>query len=155
VDLVVEAFAAMPGRRLVVAGDGPEMARVRAAAGGAANIEFRGRVPQAELVSLMQAARGFVFAAEEDFGIAMVEAQACGTPLIVYGRGGARDIVAPGTGVLFPEQSAASIAEAVARFEAAPVDPAACRANAERFSRPAFRRGIRALVEREMGNRRA
>ena len=155
VELVVEAFARSPDRRLVVAGDGTEMARVRAAARGAPNIEFRGRVPQAELVSLMQAARAFVFAAEEDFGIAMVEAQACGTPLVVYGAGGARDIVADRTGVLFAEQTADSILAALERFEAAPADPAACRANAERFSRAAFRTGIRGVVEREMGRRGA
>jgi len=140
IDLVAEAFRRMPDKRLVIAGDGPEMARVREAAGGAANIEIKGRVPQDELVRLLQTARAFVFAAEEDFGIAMVEAQACGTPLITYGRGGAADIVLDGqTGVLFPEQSADSIIAAVTRFESLAIAPEDCRANAERFSRTAFR----------------
>jgi glycosyltransferase involved in cell wall biosynthesis len=147
VDLVAAAFRGMPERRLVIAGDGPEMARVCAAAGGASNIEIRGRVPQAELVALLRAARAFVFAAEEDFGIGMVEAQACGTPLIAYGRGGAADIVHDGeTGVLFPRQDAASLTEAVRRFETLRIAPAACRANAERFSRAAFRASMLALI---------
>jgi glycosyltransferase involved in cell wall biosynthesis len=147
IDLVAAAFAAMPDRRLVIAGDGPEMPRVRAAAAGAPNIEIRGRVPQAELVALLQAARAFVFAAEEDFGIAMVEAQACGTPLICYGRGGATDIVQEGrTGVLFATQDAAAIRDAVLRFERLAIDPAACRANAERFSRTAFRANLLAAL---------
>lgn len=140
IDLVAEAFRAMPDKRLIIAGDGPEMPRVRAAAAGAPNIEILGRVPQDKLVSLLQSARAFVFAAEEDFGIAMVEAQACGTPLIVYGRGGARDIAVDGqTGVFFGAQTAPAIIDAVARFEAAAITPEACRANAERFSRAAFR----------------
>jgi glycosyltransferase involved in cell wall biosynthesis len=147
VDLVAEAFAAMPDKRLVVVGDGPELARIRAAVAGAANIEFKGRVAQHELVALLQSARAFVFAAEEDFGIGMVEAQACGTPLIAYGRGGATDIVREGeTGVLFPRQTAASLRDAVACFEAMPLRAEACAANAARFSRAAFRDQMRALV---------
>ena len=75
---------------------------MRAAAGDARNILIRGRVAHAELVATLQAARAFVYAAEEDFGIGMVEAQACGTPLLSYARGGAADIVTDGeTGVLF------------------------------------------------------
>jgi glycosyltransferase involved in cell wall biosynthesis len=140
VDLIAEAFRAMPDRRLVIIGDGPEMGRVREAAGDAPNIEIRGRVSRTDLVAALQEARAFVFAAEEDFGIGMVEAQACGTPLIAYGRGGAADIVTDGRhGVLFPEQSVEAIAAAIRRFEALSIDPAACRANAERFSEEAFR----------------
>lgn len=147
VDLIAAAFRAMPHRRLVIAGDGPEMARVQAAAAGAPNIEIRGRIPQVELVALLQSARAFVFAAEEDFGIGMVEAQACGTPLIAYGRGGATDIVKDGeTGVLFPAQTPESVVAAVERFERLEIRPDACRANAGRFSRAAFRDGILAAV---------
>ena len=152
VELVVEAFRRMPGRRLVVVGDGPSEPQVRDAAAGAPNIELRGRVGQAELVALTQSARAVLCAAEEDFGIAMVEAQACGTPLIAFGRGGARDIVRTGatpTGLLFAEQSPEAIIAAVERFEA--LSPAisaeACRANALRFSEEAFRTAIRTHVE--------
>lgn len=147
VDLVAEAFRAMPDRELIIVGDGPEMARVKRAAGDARNILIRGRVPHHELVALLQAARAFVYAAEEDFGIGMVEAQACGTPLIAYARGGAADIVADGaTGVLFPAQTAAAIIEAVQRFETLSIAPEACRANAERFSEAAFRAKLREAI---------
>jgi glycosyltransferase involved in cell wall biosynthesis len=147
IDLIADAFRQMPNRPLIIAGDGPEMARVRAAAGDAPNIRILGRVPQAELVRLLADARAFVFAAEEDFGIGMVEAQACGTPLIAFARGGAADIIRPDvTGVLFPEQSAAGIVEAVTRFESLQISPEACRANAERFSQAAFRDRILGVV---------
>jgi glycosyltransferase involved in cell wall biosynthesis len=150
VELVVEAFRRMPGRRLVVTGDGPSEPLVRAAA-GAPNIELRGRVPQAELVALTQTARAVMCAAEEDFGIAMVEAQACGTPLIAFGRGGARDIVQTGeapTGLLFDQQTPEAIMAAVERFEVLDpaISPETCRANALRFSEEAFREAIRAHV---------
>ena len=149
IDLVAEAFRRMPDRKLVIIGDGPEMPRVREAAGDAPNINIRGRVPRAELVAALQSARGFVFAAEEDFGIGMVEAQSCGTPLIAYGRGGAADIVQDGvTGVLFPEQSADSIVAAITRFETLAVPPEACRNNAERFSEAAFRERMMEAVRR-------
>jgi glycosyltransferase involved in cell wall biosynthesis len=140
VDLIAAAFRAMPDRQLIIAGDGAEMPRVRAAAGGAPNIAFRGRVPQRELVALLQSARAFVFAAEEDFGIGMVEAQACGTPLIALRRGGAADILREDeTGVFFERQTAEDIAAAVRRFETLTISPIACRANAERFSEAMFR----------------
>ncbi|MCO6417851.1 glycosyltransferase [Siccirubricoccus sp. KC 17139] len=148
VELVAEAFRRMPHRKLIITGDGPNLALVQAAASGASNIELRGHVAQAELVSLIQTAKAFVFAAEEDFGIGMVEAQAAGAPLIAFGRGGAKDIVRPETGVLFPEQSADSIIEAVQAFEAgAPIAAEACRENALRFSAENFRRAIAAHVQ--------
>lgn len=154
VELVAEAFRRMPGRRLLIVGDGPNMPEVRRAAAGAPNIEILGRVETPELVRLTQAARAAVFAAEEDFGIATVEAQACGTPVIAFGKGGACDIVRPGeTGLLFPEQTAESLAAAVEAFEAAPpgrFDPEACRRNAERFSRARFRDAMKDLVDRRL-----
>jgi glycosyltransferase involved in cell wall biosynthesis len=152
IELVAEAFRALPDQRLIVVGDGPSAPLVRAAAAGAPNIELRGRVPQAELVALLQGARAFVFPAEEDFGIGMVEAQACGTPLIAFARGGAEDIATPETGLLFPEQSAEAIRAAVRAFLAreAAFRPEACRANALRFSIPRFREGLAAAVARAM-----
>jgi glycosyltransferase involved in cell wall biosynthesis len=162
VDLVVEAFRAMPDRRLIVVGAGSEADKIRKLASGAANITLRPPVPQAELVSLLQQARAFVFAAEEDFGIGLVEAQACGTPLIAYGRGGARDIVsgadgAAPTGVLFDRQDAAAIIEAVERFEAlpSPITPDQCRANAMRFSHATFHTAMRAVVDQALSQDRA
>jgi len=155
VPLIVAAFAAMPGRRLVVAGDGPEMERVRAVAGP--NVTLLGHVDAATLVDRMQRARAFVFAAEEDFGITPVEAQACGTPVIAYGRGGSLETVRGGgdparrTGLFFEQQTEDSIIDAVERFEAAGAGryaPRACRAHAETFSPEVFRRALRESVER-------
>ncbi len=153
VDLIAAAFAAMPHRRLVIVGDGPEHETVIDAARRAPNIAFRGAVGHDDLVGLMQSARALVVAAEEDFGITMVEAQACGTPVISYGRGGALDIILSGphaapTGLLFEEQSTGSIIEAVERFESLDpgISPQACRANAMRFSIGVFRERLRDLV---------
>ncbi|WP_258002197.1 glycosyltransferase family 4 protein [Burkholderia sp. WAC0059] len=152
VPLVVEAFAQMPARRLVVIGDGPDFARAQAAAGP--NVVLLGRLPAAGLLGYMQRARGFVFAAEEDFGIAVVEAQACGTPVIAYGRGGVLETVidspdpARATGLFFRERSVAAIVEAIGRFERhAPFDPQVCRRNALRFGAARFRREFLSAVE--------
>jgi glycosyltransferase involved in cell wall biosynthesis len=157
VDLIAAAFRAMPNRKLIVVGDGPNEAQARAA-GDAANITFKGRLARAELIALTQGARAAVFAAEEDFGIATVEAQACGTPVIAYGRGGARDIVvAPPdprpTGIFFQEQTTASLIAAVERFEsmAPAISPEDCRANAERFGNTHFRRRFRQVVHDALG----
>jgi len=160
VELVTAAFRRMPRRKLVVIGDGPNMKAVREAAGGAPNITFLGRVSEAELIDRMQGARASLHAAEEDFGIAIVEAQACGTPMIAYGRGGALDIVrAPPaedpTGVFFEQQTPESIIAAVERFEAleGAITPEACRANAMRFGEAVFRDAMRSLVARELAPR--
>ena len=94
VALLVEAFRRMPGRRLIVIGDGPERAKIEALAGP--NVEVWGQQPAEVVRRTVAHARAFVFAAEEDFGIAPVEAQACGTPVIAYGVGGARETVLDG-----------------------------------------------------------
>jgi glycosyltransferase involved in cell wall biosynthesis len=151
-DLITAAFRALPERRLIVAGDGPEAARVRAAAGR--NTEFVGEVSRERMRELLRGARAFVFAAEEDFGILPVEAQACGTPVIAYGRGGARETVrdlADGhpSGLFFDVQSAKAVTDAVNRFEQAmpAIDPRDCRQQALRFSTPQFSREFTAFVE--------
>lgn len=159
VELLVEAFALLPDLRLVVVGDGPERARVLRAAAGLANVEVRSPLSQDALVATMQGARAMLFAAEEDFGITTVEAQACGTPVIAFGRGGACDIVVErdgeATGVLFAEQTASSVADAVRRFEAMrdTIDPQACRSNALRFSCESFDRRFGSVVAAAMASR--
>jgi glycosyltransferase involved in cell wall biosynthesis len=148
--MIAEAFARrLPDRELVIIGDGPEMARVQAAAGP--NVRILGAQPREVLRDYLRRARAFVFAADEDFGILPVEAQACGTPVIAYGVGGARETVVEGeTGVFFGEQTPDALAECVRRFEAVSFDADACRANAERFSAARFRAEFRAWVAREI-----
>lgn len=145
VDVIVRAFAALPERRLVVIGDGPDREKVRAAAGGAPNIAFAGHAPREAMREHMRSARAFVFAAEEDFGIAPLEAQACGVPVIAFGRGGVLEtVVEPATGLFFETQEAEAVRRAIARFEAQEpsFSTAACRTNAERFSAARFRREL-------------
>ncbi len=153
IDLIVAAFKALPSRRLVVAGAGPETDRIRAVAGP--NVAFVGEVPRPQLRALLQEAQAFIFAAEEDFGILPVEAQACGTAVIALRRAGTLETVrdldgadAP-TGVFFDEQSATAIAAAVTRFEATKSSIAAttCRANALAFSTARFHQQYTAFVE--------
>ena len=152
VDLVVSAFARMPSRRLVVVGDGPELPKLTALA--TPNISILGYQPKSRLAELMRNARAFVYGAQEDFGIVLVEAQACGTPVIAYGRGGAREIVADGlTGMLFAEQTEEALIHAVEAFERLKFDAAQMRANAERFSTAVFRRAFAEAVETEWTRR--
>jgi glycosyltransferase involved in cell wall biosynthesis len=155
IPLIVEAFRATPERQLVVIGDGPEMNAVRANAGP--NIKILGFQPDDVLQSYMQRAKAFVFAAKEDFGITPLEAQASGTPVIAYGRGGALETVRgfdmPNpTGVHFYTQSAEAIIEAVSLFEQRRIQIKAesCRDNAMRFAPELFRSSFLELVQREL-----
>jgi glycosyltransferase involved in cell wall biosynthesis len=160
VDLLVEAFSAMPDRRLLVVGEGPEMERLRGIAGR--NVELLGYQPAEALLGYLQRAQAFVFAAIEDFGIAPVEAMACGTPVIALRRGGAAETVrgldaAAPTGVFFEEATAAAVRAAVENFDAnrGRIDPAACRARAEQFSAARFREEFAAYAARRWGEWRA
>ncbi|GGD80191.1 glycosyltransferase family 4 protein [Caballeronia grimmiae] len=152
IDMIVKAFSMTPERRLVVIGDGPDMHKVRAAAGP--NITILGYQSFEVLRDHLQRARAFVYAAEEDFGISIIEAQACGTPVITYGRGGALETVVGiprerPTGVFFKEQTPASLNEAVTRFERNlhAFDPRVCRENAERFSSEIFKASLTSFIE--------
>jgi glycosyltransferase involved in cell wall biosynthesis len=143
-DLIVEAFAAMPHRQLVVIGDGPEARRVRAK--GASNIRFLGHQPFEILRDHLRRARAFVFAAEEDFGIAPLEAQACGTPVIAYRKGGVLETLvgldSPNpTAVFFDEETPEALRQGVTVFEreSSRLTPGACRENALRFAPERFR----------------
>ena len=150
-DLIVDAFAKMPDKKLVVIGNGPEMAKIRAKAGP--NISLMGYQPFEVLRDYLQRAKAFVFAAEEDFGILPVEAQACGTPVIAFGGGGALETVrghtdqSP-TGIYFAEQTPSAIQSAVSIFESTKgqITPVQCRENALRFATERFRQEYRDLV---------
>jgi glycosyltransferase involved in cell wall biosynthesis len=151
VDLIVEAFAAMPERKLVVIGDGPDRRKVERWA--TPNITLLGHQPQSVMIDHMRRARAFVFAAEEDFGILPVEVQACGTPVLAYGKGGALETIVPPerdnpTGLFFDDQTPAAIRAAVERFESA-IDRFTaqnCRNQALRFAADRFRRELGAYV---------
>lgn len=144
-DLVIQAFNEMPSRKLIVVGEGQQSKKLRSLAGP--NVTFAGYLERADYVRTIAEARAMVFAGCEDFGIALAEAQACGTPLVAFARGGAADIVAQRygsspqpTGLLFDRQSVAALKEAIDAFEEnrTVFSPVACRTNALRFSEERF-----------------
>ncbi len=146
-DLAVEACARM-GRRLKVAGGGRSLDALRAIAGGSPHVELLGRVEDDAVPGLFAGARALLFPGEEDFGMVPVEAQAAGVPVIAHGVGGVLDSVQDGvTGVLHPEQSVASLCEAIERFEDESFDEEALRENARRFRPERFGAELTALVE--------
>ena len=153
IPMIVEAFASMPDKRLVVIGDGPEAEAARSVAG--INVEFLGHQPRSAVIDYMQRAKAFVFAAEEDFGIVPVEAQGCGTPVIAFGKGGALETVVDGvSGVFFDKQTVQSLTNAVMKFEtiAQSLDKQAIRINAERFSVETFCNKFKAFVSHALAN---
>jgi glycosyltransferase involved in cell wall biosynthesis len=153
VDLAVQACT-QTGRRLLVAGTGRDRARLEAMAGP--TVEFLGWVPDDDLPDLLAHCRAFLFPGLEDFGIAPVEAQAAGRPVLAFRGGGALDTVAEGqTGLFFDEQRVESLIDALDRFEEMAVDPARCRANAERFSLAVFNRELTAFVSARYDERRS
>jgi glycosyltransferase involved in cell wall biosynthesis len=150
VDLAVKACA-RSGRRLIVAGAGPERAKLEALAGP--SVRFVGRLNDAEVVRLMRGCRAFLHPQIEDFGIAAVEAQAAGRPVIAFWGGGAKETVREGqTGLFFAEQTVEALVEALDDFERRWRDfsPQICRAQAERFATPRFRSEIECFL-RERG----
>ena len=159
IPMIVEAFRAMPDRKLVVIGDGPQRRDVARAAGS--NVRLLGHVGADDLAGWVAGARAFLFAAVEDFGIAPIEAQAAGTPVIAYNGGALRetirglDVDAP-TGVLYDKQSPAGLCDAIARFElnADRITPDACRRNAQRFSIEHFQLELSAQLTRALAAHR-
>jgi len=155
VDLVVAACT-QAGKKLVVVGDGPELSRLKAQTRG--NVDLLGYQPTPVVVDLVRRAKAFIFAAQEEFGIVAVEAQAAGTPVIAYGSGGSLETVQgvfpgtpprPGTtGIFFREQSVPSLLEALDWFERyrEEIAPPACRQQAGRFTRPRFEEEFRRFV---------
>ena len=155
-DLIVEAFTQIPDKKLIVIGDGPDFNKIQKIADGHKNITLMGYQSFSVLKDYMQKAKAFVFAAEEDFGITPVEAQACGTPVIAYGRGGALETVQgleiknTPTGIFFWKQEAKFLIKAIKLFESdkTKICHDTCRNNAQKFSINNFQEEINKFIER-------
>ncbi|OGT61018.1 MAG: glycosyl transferase family 1 [Gammaproteobacteria bacterium RIFCSPHIGHO2_12_FULL_43_28] len=151
IDLIVESFSRMPDKRLLVIGDGPDYHKIKAKAGS--NVSLLGHQSTIALIDHMQRAKAFLFAAEEDFGIVPLEALACGTPVIAYGKGGALETVRgldqdKPTGVFFYEQTVDALVDAMTLFEneEARFTKAHCVEQAARFSPAKFRENFKRFI---------
>ena len=153
IDLAVRAFTRL-GRPLMVVGNGPDARRLRRLAGP--NVTFTGRVSDREAAELLERCRALVVTATEEFGIAAVEAQAAGRPVIALREGGVRETVLDGiTGTFFEDPTVDALTEAVRSFDPLAIDPAECARNAERFDVAHFRHGMRRVVDDALSAERA
>lgn len=144
IDLLAETFTKL-NKPLYVIGDGSEYNKVKALSGDC--VKLLGRLSDEEVLNYMQSCKAFLFPGEEDFGITPVEAQACGKPVIAFGKGGALETVIDGvTGVHFKEQTVESLSEAVERFERIDFDINSITENAARFSETRFRKELYAYI---------
>ncbi|MBX3709363.1 MAG: glycosyltransferase family 4 protein [Gammaproteobacteria bacterium] len=150
-DLIVDSFASMPDKKLIVIGDGPDFEKIKSKAGP--NVDVLGYQPNEVLLSYMQRAKAFLFAAQEDFGLLPLEAQACGTPVIAYGKGGALETVrglnhARPTGIFFSTQTIEAICQTVMMFEANQPHFTVenCVQNAARFTPEQFHKAFKTFV---------
>lgn len=157
IDLIVKSFRTMPDKKLIVIGDGPDLEKVKSKAG--ANVEILGYQSDAVLIHHLQRAKAFIFAAEEDFGLLPLEAQACGTPVIAYGKGGALETVrgleqTNPTGVFFPQQTTAALCQAIQQFEAnrSLLTVENCVANAQLFAPQQFYTKFKQFVAEKCAN---
>jgi glycosyltransferase involved in cell wall biosynthesis len=149
IDLIVKAFNHFPDKKLKVAGTGPDFEKIKKNAGD--NVEFLGFVSDTAMQSLISEARAFVFAADEDFGIIPVEAQACGTPVIALGKGGTKETVVDGvTGIHFKDQTIESLMAAIRKFENTKFDYIEIRKNAEKFSKERFMQEVSEFINEKV-----
>jgi glycosyltransferase involved in cell wall biosynthesis len=150
VDLAVQACTQL-GLPLLVAGDGRDRARLERMAGP--TVKFLGRVPDSEVPDLMSRAKAFIFPGLEDFGIAPVQAQAAGRPVIAFAGGGALDtVVESETGHLFHEQSADSLSSVLQSFQPSNFNPTAIRNFALKFDQRVFMQQLHAFIEAVTSN---
>jgi lipopolysaccharide/colanic/teichoic acid biosynthesis glycosyltransferase/glycosyltransferase involved in cell wall biosynthesis len=149
-DLAIDAFNEL-GRSLIVVGSGPDLQLLRRRA--LSNIQFRGFVSKDELRTLYRQCQALVIPGREDFGLASLEAQACGRPAVAYGAGGSLEsVIDQVTGVLFRRPTTEALVDAVRRLERIRFNPGELRANAERFSAERFRQSMLAIVEKAQGS---
>jgi glycosyltransferase involved in cell wall biosynthesis len=147
-DLIIEAFRRLPSKRLYIIGDGSERKKLEAIA--PSNVKFLGNLSDRDIKNYLQKAKGFVYTALEDFGISVVEAQACGTPVIAYGKGGTAETVINGkTGVLFYKQHPNNIVKAIEYFEEhySNFDFEFISLWANKFSKEQFQKKFKNLIE--------
>jgi len=148
IELAVRAFNELR-QPLVIIGDGPDGRRLRRLAGP--TVRFTGRITDAEVARLLATSRALVVTATEEFGIAAVEAQAAGRPVVALNEGGVTESVQEGrTGVFYEEATPEALAAAITAFDPLSIDPAACVVNARRFGQEAFARAIRANVDQAL-----
>ncbi len=147
VDIIIDAFNEMPEKKLVIIGDGNFKQKLQKRANK--NITFKGYLPREEAMDLISRARAFVFMPKEDFGIVALEAQACGTPVIAYGEGGARETVVENkTGIFVERQDVSSLKKAIARFENLHISPKECRSFVKKFAPLEFKKSMIDFIER-------
>ncbi|MEE9443811.1 MAG: glycosyltransferase family 4 protein [candidate division Zixibacteria bacterium] len=154
IDLIVDAFNKMPNKNLVILGDGPDMDKLKARA--SKNIQFLGFQGRDIVNDFVKRAKAFLFSSVEPFGIAVVEAHACGTPVIAFGKGAAPEIVTDGeNGILFRKQTPEGLIEAVERFEneQTSFEPEIIRQNSLRFSTDRFKNQFFDFVRRKVQDR--
>ena len=153
IDLIVETFSKLhPEKKLVVIGEGPDAKKIKKLA--SSNIELLGHCSFDEVFKYLSLAKAFIFAAEEDFGIAPIEAQSCGTPVIAFGKGGALETIRGleeknPTGIFFYEQNIDSLSSAINSFEENKdiIKPIMCHENAKNFSIERFNGEFKSFVK--------
>lgn len=153
IDLAIKACKEL-GKKLVVIGDGEEREKLKKLADNDKNIIFTGRISDEEVRDYLQRCKAMIFSAEEDFGIIPVEVQACGRPVIAYGKGGALETVVNGkTGVFFYEQDKESVVKAIEEFEQMKFDTVDILENSKKFSKEIFKKKILKIVEEKLNEK--
>ena len=147
IDIIIEAFNKMPDKKLVIIGDGRLKEKLQSTAHE--NITFKGYLARKEAMGIVSKAKAFIFMAKEDFGIAPIEAQSCGTPVIAYGQGGAKETVLEHkTGLFVEEQTSTSLKETILRFESLKILPQDCKEYVQKFSPLKFENSIISFIKR-------
>ena len=141
IDIIVEAFNKMPDKKLLIIGDGRLKSKLQSIANS--NIVFKGYLPRDEAMNIVSKAKAFIFMPKEDFGIVPIEAQSCGTPVIAYGKGGAKETVLEDkTGIFVKEQTSKSLQEAILKFENLELSSKDCKKFVQKFSPKNFENSI-------------